>query len=105
MIKFILKVVVVYLILQYGFKVDINGYVKPYLEPLWQDAQQSLPEQADKLLEKAKPLSQALTESDLANLVKDRANAINDASDNAEALEEKMKQLKEAAGKALEDKN
>lgn len=105
MLKFLLKVAVVYLILQYGLKIDINGYVKPYLEPLISDAKDNMPESAKMLLEKAEPLAEAATDNALVDYVSDRAGALEDAKDNVKALEEKMKALKEAADEAAEGGN
>lgn len=101
MFKLIFQLAVVYLILQYGFKVDINGYIKPYIEPLISDAQEKMPESAKALLEKAEPL----TDNAVVDYVSDRANAIGDAKEAVESLEQKMKEMQEAADKAADGDN
>jgi uncharacterized protein YoxC len=105
MIKLILKIAVVYVVLQYGFKVDINGYVRPYLDPLLGKVEKALPEEAQVLLEKAKPLAEAAGDNAIVDYVKNGATAVDDAKQSVKALEEKMKKMQEEAGKALEDNN
>ena len=116
MIKLILKIAIVYVILQYGFKVDINGYLKPYIEPLWHETQAQLPDAAKQLIDHAEENLPALTEklrdsaestsdNPLANYVKDRATALDDAKASVEALEKKMKEMQEAADKAAQGGN
>lgn len=105
MFKLLLKVGVVYLVLQYGFKVDINGYVKPHLDNLLGQVESELPEPALDLLEKAKPLADAAGDNAFVDYVKDRANAVEDAKESVKKLEEKMKEMQEAADKALEGGN
>ena len=116
MIKLLLKIGIVYAILQYGFKVDINGYLKPYIEPLWQDAQQQLPDSAQELfsqakenlpelMDKAEALKESADDNALTKYMKDRANAVNDAKTSVKELEKKMKEMQEAANKAAEGGN
>lgn len=105
MFKLILKIAVVYLVLQYGLKVDINGYVKPYIEPLWAEAQDNMPESAKMLLEKAEPLADAAVDNPLVGYVTERAQALDEAKDTVKALEQKMKEMQEAADKAADGGN
>jgi len=116
MTKLILKIAVIYLILQYGLKVDINGYVKPYLEPLWQEAQQELPGVTQDLLNQAQENLPELAEELMKNVdtesangltqyVQDRAGALTDAKLSVAELEKKMKEMQEAADKAAEGGN
>lgn len=105
MLKLILQIGVVYLILQYGLKIDVNGYIKPYIEPLISDAKENMPESAKTLLEKAEPLAEAATDNPLVDYVSDRAEALEDAKENVKALEEKMKALQKAADEAGEGGN
>jgi hypothetical protein len=105
MFKLIIKIAVVYAILQYGLKIDINGYVKPYIEPLIADAQDNMPESAKMLLEKAEPLADAAADNALVDYVSERANAIGDAKEQVQALEQKMKEMQEAADKAANGDN
>ena len=116
MYKLILKIAVVYLILQYGFNVDINGRVQTALEPYLAEAKDELPNVAHDVFEQAKDnlpelaeglLDKVDTESaeGLSQYIKDRAGAIDDAKLSVEELEKKMKEMQEAADKATEGGN
>ncbi len=105
MISLIFKIAVVYLALQYVFKVDVNGYVMEHLSPYLEQAEDKMPDAAKDLIEKAEPLADAAMDNAVVDYVKDRANAIDDAKKNVEALEKKMEELKEAADKATEGGN
>jgi len=120
MFKLIIKIAIVYAVLQYGFKVDINGYIKPHIEPFLSNAQDELPDAAqgllekaqdnlpglaEELLEKAEPLTDAASDNPVANYVKDRVESLDNAKTSIEALEKKMKEMQEAADKAAEGGN
>ena len=105
MISLIFKIAVVYLALQYVFKVDVNGYVMEHLSPYLEQAEDKMPDAAKDLIEKAEPFADVAMDNAVVDYVKDRANAIDDAKKNVEALEKKMEELKEAADKATEGGN
>lgn len=105
MFKLLIKIAVIYLALQYVFKVDVNGYVMEYVSPYLEDADDHLPDAAKEILEKAEPYVDAAMDNAVVDYVKDRADAIDDAKENVKALEQKMKELKEAADEATEGGN
>lgn len=61
MLKYLIQLIIIYALLQYVFKVDLNSMIAPYLEPLTE-----LVEDNDLTLE---DLTQSLTEGDMSALL------------------------------------
>ena len=104
MLKILIQIALVYVVLQYGFKVDINQKVQdllqPHVEGALQNSETVLPESALDLLEKAKPLLESTGGTDLKEYIQDRVESVNQADINIAELEKKMKELQEAADSA-----
>lgn len=64
-----------------------------------------MPESAKMLLEKAEPLADAAVDNPLVGYVTERAQALDEAKDTVKALEQKMKEMQEAADKAADGGN
>lgn len=61
MLKYLIQLIIIYALLQYVFKVDLNSMIAPYLEPLTE-----LVEDNDLTLD---GLSQTLTDGDISKLL------------------------------------
>jgi hypothetical protein len=112
MLKYLIQLIIIYALLQYVFKVDLNSMIAPYLEPLTElveDNDLTLEDLTKKMsdgnlsefLENAdlSQLQDMLNEQDLASMLEEHNLTSEDAQDKIDEikllLQEKLEEIKE----------